>query len=162
MEEITDTGEVINNHISISGANENASYYFAATNYKEKGILMGTEYERNNVNSRNEFKLLYKKLKISQNINLTIARNNTKPLSAFTNAYKQSPIVPVRFDNGRWGVPLRNPTTGLIDINGSDRFNNVGNPVAQLYYTNDQNKDVTLFGSISAELKLSKDFTYKI
>lgn len=160
LNEITDTGEVMNNHVSISGANENASYYFAATNYKEKGILNGTEYERNNVNSRNEFKLLDKKLKISQNINLTIARNNTKPLSAFTNAYKQSPIVPVRFDNGRWGVPLRNPTTGLIDINGSDRFNNVGNPVAQLYYTNDQNKDVTLFGSISAELKLSKDFTY--
>lgn len=160
LEEITDTGEVMNNHISISGGNENASYYFGATNYKEKGILSGTEFERNNANSRNEFKLLDNKLKISQNINLTVARNSTKPVSAFTNAYKQSPIVPVYFDNGRWGVPLRNPTTGLIDINGSDRFNNVGNPVAQLYYTNDQNKDVTLFGSIAAELKLSKDFTY--
>lgn len=160
LDEITDTGEVISNHVSISGANENASYYFAATNYKEKGILIGTEYERNNINSRNEFKLLDNKLKISQNINLTIARNNTKPLSAFTNAYKQSPIVPVYFDNGRWGVPLRNPTTGLIDINGSDRFNNVGNPVAQLYYTNDQNKDITIFGSVAAELKLTRDFAY--
>jgi TonB-linked SusC/RagA family outer membrane protein len=160
LSEITDTGEVMSNHVSISGGNESASYYFGATNYKEKGILTGTEYERNNVNSRNEFKILDGKLKISQNINLTVANNVTKPLSAFTNAYKQSPIVPVYFDNGRWGVPLRNPATGLIDINGSDRFNNVANPVAQLYYTNNKNKDVTLVGSISAELKLTKDFTF--
>ena len=160
LEEITDTGEVISHHVSISGANENASYYLGATNYKEKGILIGTEYERNNVNSRNEFKLLDNKLKISQNINLTVANNTPKPLSAFTNAYKQSPIVPVYFDNGRWGVPLRNPTTGLIDINGSDRFNNVANPVAQLFYTNEKNKDVTISGSIGAELKITKDFAY--
>jgi TonB-linked SusC/RagA family outer membrane protein len=160
LDEITDTGEVMSNHISISGASDNANYYLSATNYKEKGILSGTEYERNNVNSRNEFRLLDDKLKISQNFNLTVANNITKPLSAFTNAYRQSPIVPVYFSNGRWGVPLRNPATGLIDINGSDRFNNVGNPVAQLFYTNDKNKDVTLFGSVSAELKLSKDFAY--
>ncbi|WP_284651982.1 SusC/RagA family TonB-linked outer membrane protein [Flavobacterium terrisoli] len=160
LDEITDTGEVMSNHISISGANENANYYFSATNYKENGILSGTQYERNNANSRNEFKILDGKVKIAQNFNLTVANNRTKPLSAFTNAYKQSPIVPVFFDNGRWGVPIRNPNTGLIDINGNDRFNNVGNPVAQLYYTNDKNKDVTLFGSVSAEFKLTNDFTY--
>lgn len=160
LDQITDTGEVVNHHVGISGGNESASYYFGATNYKEKGILSGTEFERTNVNSRNEFKLLDNKLKISQNINLAVARGITKPLSAFTTAYKQSPIVPVFFDNGRWGVPLRNPTTGLIDINGSDRFNNVGNPVAQLFYDNNQNKNVTLTGSVMAELKLTKDFAY--
>jgi TonB-linked SusC/RagA family outer membrane protein len=160
LEEITDTGEVISNHISISGGNESASYYFGATNYKEKGILSGTEFERSNANSRNEFKILDNKLKVTQNINLTVARNITKPLTAFTNAYRQSPIVPVYFDNGRWGVPLRNPATGTVDINGSDRFNNVANPVAQLYYTNNQNKDVSIVGSVAAELKLTKDFAY--
>ncbi len=160
LEEITETGEVVSNHVSISGANESASYYMGAANYKEKGILSGTEFERTNVNSRNEFKLLNNRLKVSQNINLAISKSITKPLSAFTNAYKQSPIVPVYFENGRWGVPLRNPTTGLIDINGSDRFNNVGNPVAQLFNTNDQNKNVIITGNITAELKLTRDFAY--
>ena len=160
LDEITSTGEVMSHHIAVSGGNETATYYFSATNYKEKGILTGTEYERNNISSRNEFKLLDNKLKISQNINLVVAKNRTKPVSAFTNAYKQSPIVPVYFDNGRWGVPLRNPTTGLIDINGSDRFNNVANPAAQLFYSNDQNKDVAILGSVSAELKLTRNFSY--
>ena len=160
LNEITSNGEVSSNHISLSGGNETANYYFSATNYKEKGILNGTQFERTNVNSRNEFKVLDNILKISPSINLSIVNNTPKPLSAFTNAYKQSPIVPVRFENGRWGVPLRNVDTGVIDINGSDRFNNVGNPAAQLYYTNEQNKNVTLFGSIGAELKILQNLKF--
>jgi TonB-linked SusC/RagA family outer membrane protein len=158
LSEITDTGEVMNHYISLSGGNDNANYYLGITNYKENGILQGSEFDRTNINSRNEFKALDGKLKISPNINLTIAKSNPKPVSAFTNAYKQSPIVPVYFPNGRWGVPLRNPDTGLIDINGSDRFNNVGNPVAQLYYTKQGNKNITISGSMGAELQLTKDF----
>ncbi|WP_294819036.1 SusC/RagA family TonB-linked outer membrane protein [uncultured Flavobacterium sp.] len=154
LDEITDTGEVISNSVSISGAGEHSSYYFSAGNYKEKGILNGSEFERTNVLFKNEIRLLNDKLKISPFVNLTAAKTIVKPVSAFTNAYKQSPIVPVRFDNGRWGAPLRNPATGLIDINGSDRFNTVANPAAQLYYHNEQNKDVTLIGSINAELEI--------
>ena len=73
---------------------------------------------------------------------------------------KQSPIVPVKFDNGRWGVPLRDPSTGQVAINGSDRFNNVGNPAAQLYYTNEKNKNLVLFGNIGAELQLLKELKF--
>lgn len=157
LDEITTLGETVNHFVSLSGGNETANYYLGYTNYSEKGILIGSEFTRNNINSRTEFKVWDDKLKISQNINLAFTNNTPKPLSAFTNAYKQSPIVPVKFENGRWGVPLRNPDTGLIDINGSDRFNNVGNPAAQLFYTNEQNKSFSLLGSIMAELQIHKD-----
>jgi TonB-linked SusC/RagA family outer membrane protein len=160
LDEITDTGEVLNHHISMSGGSENISFYFGATNLKEKGILNGTEFERTNLNSRSEYSFFDKKLKISQSVNFSIVKNTPKPLSAFTNAYKQSPIVPVKFDNGRWGVPLRDPNTGQVDINGSDRFNNVGNPAAQLYYTNEKNKNLVLFGNIGAELQIIKELKF--
>jgi TonB-linked SusC/RagA family outer membrane protein len=154
FDEITQTGEVMNHYLSLAGASENASYYFGVTNYQEKGVLIGTQYERTNVSTRNEFRFLDGKVKINPNINFSIINNIDKPNNAFTTAYKQSPIVPVQFDNGRWGVPLRNTTTGLIDINGSDRFNNVGNPVADLYFTNDKNKEIWLYGSIGAEVTI--------
>lgn len=160
LDEITRTGEVASNHIAVSGSGDNANYYFGVTNYKEKGILEGTNFERTNLSSRTEFKLLDNRLKISQNVNISIVNNTPKPLSAFTNAYKQAPIVPVKFENGRWGVPLRNPLTGQVDINGSDRFNNVGNPAAQLYFTNEQNKNLVLFGSIAAELKILDELKF--
>lgn len=159
LDEITSLGEVVSNFISLSGGNETANYYFGYTNYSEKGILIGTEFRRNNINSRTQFKAFDGKLKISQNINLAFTNNTPKPLSAFTNAYKQAPIVPVKFENGRWGVPLRNPATGQTDINGSDRFNNVGNPAAQLFYTNEQNRNFSLLGSLMAELKVHKNVT---
>lgn len=160
LDEITQTGEVISNTVSVSGANDAANYYFSATNYKEKGILIGTDYQRNNLNSRTEFKALDGKLKIAQNTNLTFVDFTPRPVSAFTNAYKQSPIVPVRFDNGRWGIPLRDPSTGLIDINGSDRFNNVANPVAQLALTNAEGKSIIISGSVSAEMEITKNLKY--
>jgi TonB-dependent starch-binding outer membrane protein SusC len=160
LDEITSVGVVMSNYVSLSGGTENASYYFGATNYKEQGILNGTNFERTNINSRNEFKLWDGRLKITPAVNVSIVNNSPKPLSAFTNAYKQSPIVPVQFSNGRWGVPLRNPSTGLIDINGNDRFNNVGNPVAQLFYTHEQNKNVVFFGSIGAELKIVNELKF--
>ncbi len=160
FDEITRSGEVMNHYLSLAGGSENANYYFGVTNYKEKGILDGTQYERTNVSTRNEFRFLEGKVKVSPNLNFAIINNIDKPASAFTTAYKQSPIVPVRFDNGRWGVPLRNPATGLIDINGSDRFNNVGNPVADLYFTNSKSKDIFLYGSVAAELTLLKSLKY--
>ncbi|AXG73366.1 SusC/RagA family TonB-linked outer membrane protein [Flavobacterium arcticum] len=152
LDEITRTGEVMNNSISLSGASENANYYFAASNYKEKGILNGTAYERTNIISKTDFKALDGKLKITPFFNLSTERTTSKPLSAFTNAYKQSPIMPVKYPNGRWGAPLLNED-GVNDITG-DRYNNVANPAAQLFYTDQQSKAVTLIGSINAELKI--------
>ena len=160
LDEITTVGETASNFISLSGGSETAKYYVGYTNYMEKGILRGADFNRNNINSRTEFKVFDGKLKVSQNLNLAITRSTQKPLSAFTNAYKQSPIVPVKFDNGRWGVPLRNPATGLIDINGSDRFNNVANPAAQLFYANEQNRSLSILGSVMAELQLHKDLKF--
>ena len=113
IDEITTLGETQNHFISLSGGNETAKYYFGYTNYAEKGILIGSEFKRNNINSRTEFKALDGLLKVSQNVNLSFTNTTSKPLSAFTNAYKQSPLVPVKYENGRWGAPLRNPTTKI-------------------------------------------------
>lgn len=158
LDEITRTGEVTSNSVSISGAGEMVSYYLGVSNYTEKGILLGADFKRNNLLNKNEYKFS-DKFKVTQLVSLSIADNNPKPLSAFTNAYKQSPIVPVRYANGRFGAPLLNTTTGLADLSGQ-RFNNVANPVAQLFYTNQKNKNVTLLGGLNAELQLFKNIKF--
>lgn len=152
LDEITDTGEVISNNISLSGAGDNATYYFGASNYKEKGILKGTEYERTNIISKNEFRLFNDKIKVSPFFNLSIDHSTPKPLSAFTNAYKQSPIMPVKYSSGRWAGPFLNDL-GLNDMSGT-RYNDVANPAAQLYYYNQQNKNVNLIGAVNVEAQI--------
>ncbi len=160
LDEITRTGQVINNTVSISGGGEHTSVYFSVTNYKEEGILKGTGFERTNILNKNEYLMFDDKFKVTNFFNLAIENNTPKPLSAFTNAYKQAPIVPVRFPNGRYGMPIRNTTTGLIDPSGSDRFNNVDNPVAQLDLANAENRGVALTASVGAEYKITDWLKY--
>jgi TonB-linked SusC/RagA family outer membrane protein len=160
LDAITRTGEVMSHYVSISGGTDTVNYYFGVTNYQEKGILDGTEYERTNLNSRNSYNLFGDFIKISQNVNVTLGKTTPKPVSAFTNAYKQAPIVPIRFDNGRWGQPLRDPSTGMVSIDGSDRFNTVANPVAQLANSHDQSKNVILSGSVAADINFTKDLKF--
>ncbi|HYD92293.1 MAG TPA: SusC/RagA family TonB-linked outer membrane protein [Flavobacterium sp.] len=152
LDVITDTGDVMSNTVSLSGAGENASYYFSASNYKENGILNGSGYERTNVLSKTEFRMLDDRFKVTPFVNLSVGKTIVKPLSAFTNAYKQSPIMPVRYPNGRWGQPFVNDE-GFNDMSGI-KYNNVANPAAQLFYHNEQNKDVVLIGSVNTELKI--------
>jgi TonB-linked SusC/RagA family outer membrane protein len=158
LDEITRRGEVTNNAVSIAGGGENVTYYLSLSHYTEKGILDGTEYKRTNIISRNDYQVS-DRIKVTQSFNVSIANNIPKPLSAFTNAYKQSPIIPVRYPTGQFGMPLVNPDTGLNDISGNV-MNNVGNPVAQLYYSHEKNRNLTLFGSLGAELQIIKDLKF--
>ncbi len=158
LEEITNIGTFSNNSISISGAGENNNFLLSASNFKENGILRGTEFERNNITSKNEFKLFDSKLKITQFLNFSNIRNTPKPNSAFTNAYKQSPIMPVYYPNGQFAWPFRNEN-GINDVLGI-KYNDIGNPVAQLEYTNNAIKSFVLLGSIKADLFLTDNFTF--
>lgn len=159
LDEITRTGITTNHSLSLSGGEENVNYYFGASRYTEKGILQGNDYNRTNVISKNEYWLFNKALKISQTVNISATNNTPEPLSAFTAAYKQAPIMPVKYDNGKWGMPFLDTNTGQIGLTG-EKFNNVPNPVAMLGYDIEKNRDVTLFGNVGAELKISKQLKF--
>ncbi len=159
LSEITRTGITTNNAISLSGGSENANYYFGASRYTEKGILKGTDYDRTNILSKNDYRLFNDRLKILQSINISVANNAPKSASAFTSAYKQAPMMPVKYDNGKWGMPFLDTSTGLIGTTG-EKFNNVANPVAMLGYTTEKNRNVTLTGSVGAEIKILNELKF--
>lgn len=159
LDEITRTGFTSNNSLSLSGGEENVNYYFGLSRYTEEGILKGTDYNRTNVISKNEYRLFNSRLKITQTFNVSVTNNVPKPLSAFTAAYKQTPIMPVKYADGKWGMPFLDSETSQIGITG-DKFNNVPNPVAMLGYNDEKNKNVTLFGTVGAEIKIYKDLKF--
>jgi TonB-linked SusC/RagA family outer membrane protein len=159
LEEITTTGNVSNNNISISGANETTTYSLGASHYNEDGILLGTNYKRTNLYNKIEYSIAGDRVKLRNFINLSTSKKTPKPLSAFTNAYKQSPIMPVVYPNGRWGAPWINSTTGLNDYSGI-RYNNVANPVAQLFNTSEQSKYTTIIGSLGLDAKIIDDLVF--
>ncbi|HAU51661.1 MAG TPA: SusC/RagA family TonB-linked outer membrane protein, partial [Sphingobacterium sp.] len=133
-DELIKTGTVFNNAVNISGGTEKVDYFVSANNFTENGILDGSKYVRNTIRNNNIYKFLDNRLKFTQNLNLTVTNATPKPNGAFTTAYKQSPLVPVMYDNGRYGKGIVNQTTGVVGYERNPgeivgNINSIGNPV---------------------------------
>ena len=152
FDEITRTGIYSQNNISVGGSSNAVKYFFSAGLYDEKAILNDLDYKRITLRNNNEIKIS-DRLSITQSINMGITESNPKPLSAFTNAYKQSPIVPVYFSSGKYGVPFVGDN-GFASETGSS-FNNVGNPVAQLNFFNEEQNNFNLQGGLTLNYKIT-------
>ncbi|MCG9793621.1 SusC/RagA family TonB-linked outer membrane protein [Flavobacterium algicola] len=157
LDAVTRTGTYSQNNVSLSGSSENIKYFFSAGNYEEKAVLDGLNYSRFTFRNNNEYRIS-DKLKITQNLSFTSANSAPKPLDAFTSAYKQSPIVPVRFSNGSYGVSFVG-SDGTAGTAGSS-FNNVGNPVAQLDYTDEEQRSITLQGGLKLDYDISSSLKF--
>ena len=157
FKEITRTGIYNQHNLAISGASESVKYFFSASNYDEQSILRGTDFNRTTIRTNNEFKIS-KGITLSQNFSVAFTKTTPKPLGAFTTAYKQSPMVPVYYPSGQFGLPVVN-TGGMIDYSGS-RFNNVGNPVSQLFFNNEQNKNTLMQGGLKLDVDIFKGLKF--
>ncbi len=157
FDEITRTGTYQQNNVSVSGSSETIKYFFSVGNYEEDGILNGLTYGRTTFRNNNEFKIS-KKITLNQNFSLSSTQSTPKPFDAFTNAYRQSPIIPVRFDNGQYGVPFLG-ANGFADTTGS-QFNNVGNPVAQLDFFDEQQRSIMLQGGLKLDYEIIESLKF--
>ena len=154
---ITRTASYKQNNLSVSGSSETVKYFFSIGNYEEKAILNGLDYSRFTFRNNNEYKIS-KKLTLNQNLSFSYANSTPKPLSAFTSAYKQSPIVPIQYSNGQYGVSFVG-NDGFASPTGSS-FNNVGNPVAQLGFFNEKQKSLTLQGGLKLDYEIIKSLKF--
>lgn len=154
------TGSVFNNAVNLSGGSERIDYFLSFNNFTEKGLLDNSKFARNTIRNNNTYKFLEGKLKFNQNINLTFTENTPKPLGVFNSAYRQSPLVPIMYPNGRYGVPFINKTTGVVNYEGKTgdeigALNSIGNPVYELIRNNELQKSTTLQGGFEGEYKIA-------
>jgi len=157
FDEITNLGNYSSNNLSLSGSSEKINYLFSLNYYDEEGVLDGLKYNRFTFRNNNDYKIS-DKVKIIQTLSISTSKSTPKPLSAFTSAYKQSPLVPVKYPNGKWGMPIigadgQASTTGAL-------FNNVGNPVSQLSFFTEEQQNLLLQGSLALEYKIINELKF--
>jgi len=164
-DELLQTGIVTNNVVSLSGGSDVVDYFFSYNNFTEKGITDGAKYTRNTIRNNNTYKFFDNKLKLSQTLNISFANDRTKPLSAFDAAYRQSPLVPVQYENGRYGRPIYNKTTGEAtyvvgagQVGG--KLNDTGNPVYENKMQEQYNKNLSIQGGLQAEYQIFSDLKF--
>lgn len=158
-DELVQTGSVSNHTISIAGGSDDINYFFSVNRFDEEGLLDGQKYERTNIRNNNDY-ILTDRLKLVQSLSISVSKNKPKPLSAFNYAYRQSPLVPVKYENGAWGGSYLNRNSRIATYEGNpgdiiDQYNNVGNPVAAVYFHHEDQENITAQGRLSAEYSLT-------
>jgi len=159
-DELTSLGHFNNNVISLSGGSKIADYFFSYNYYDEDGVLDNQKYQRSTIRNNNVFKFFNDRLKFNENMNISFSNENPKQYGAFDEAYRQSPLVPTKYSNGRYGVPFVNTTTGVVGYDGSatdviGSLNSVGNPLLTTDNYNENKKNLTIQGGIEGEFKLT-------
>ncbi len=159
-DELIETGLTTNNVVSLSGGTKVIDYFFSYNFYDEKGILDAQNYQRTTIRNNNNYKFFDERLTFKQNLNISFANEDVKPYSVFNDAYRQSPLTPAYYPNGRYGTSFVNRTTGVVGYEGAEgevigKLNSIGNPLFSLANANERNKTLTLQGGIEGEFKIT-------
>lgn len=133
---------IMSHQISASGATKMATYYVGLGYFKQKGIVDKSGYERITMKLNNTYNLT-KFFKVGNNITLSPFKQDNAPGVTFQ-AYRAWPILePYRADGSFAAVP------------------GVGNPLADIEYTNNYEKGLRAVGNIFAEANFFESFTAK-
>lgn len=159
-DELIKTGIFTNNLVSLSGGSKTVDYFFSYNFYDEGGILNDQNYQRTTIRNNNVYKFYDDRLKFSQNLNISFENEDVVTFGGFDNAYKQSPLVPVRNADGSYGRARVNKTTGIVQEQGAPgdiigNLNSIGNPVFTTDRQNQRQNTITIQGGIEGEFKLT-------
>lgn len=159
-DELIKTGITTNNVVSLQGGGNVIDYYLSYNYYDESGILDGQNFQRTTIRNNNLYKFYDDRLRFTQTLNISFSNERKKPLGAFNEAYRQSPLVPVQYANGAYGRPFVNKTTGIVGYDGAatdniGALNSIGNPMYSVNAANEKEKTVTIQGGFEGEFKIT-------
>jgi len=136
---------VTSHQISATGATKTTQYYVGLGYFKQGGIIDKSNYERITLKLNNVYSLT-KFLKLGNNLTFSPYKQQNAPNVTYQ-VYRALPVIspylPDSLGGGFAGVP------------------GVGNPLADLSYSNNYNKGIRAVGNFFLEAKFLKHFTFK-
>ena len=127
---------------SASGATESTQYYVSMGYFKQEGIVDKSSYERVTFKLNNTYSLT-KNIKLGNFITVTPYKQQNAPNVTYS-AYRARPDLAPYNQDGSFAEVF-----------------NVGNPLADLAYSNNYNKGVRGVGNLFAEATIMKNFKAK-
>jgi TonB-linked SusC/RagA family outer membrane protein len=135
------TAPIQSHQFSISGATSKSQYYMSIGYFKQDGIISKSNYERISLKLNNTYNLS-DHVKVGNNITISPYNSQSAPNVTYQ-VYRAWPTLPAYYTDGTFGaVP------------------GVGNPLADLYYSNNFNKGVRAVGNLFLEATFLKSFTF--
>lgn len=143
QDQIFRTAPIQNYQVSASGSSAKSQYYFGIGYFRQDGIIPKSNYERLTIKLNNVYHFS-KNIRVGNNITLSPNQSQNTAGSAVFGAYRAQPVVSPRQPDGSYS-----PVLG------------VGNPLADIEYTNSYGKDLRIVGNIYGEVDFLNAFTFK-
>ncbi|MDB5247544.1 MAG: SusC/RagA family TonB-linked outer membrane protein [Segetibacter sp.] len=136
--------------VSASGGSEFSKFYFSAGYTKQEGILRGSSFDRLNLRINSSHNIT-NAIRVGQNLSASVAKY--KQISEFDfgsvlgNTLTANPEVRAKNPDGTWGF---SPTSL-----------NSANPLATIFYTNNDTRRPVLNGNVYADVTVIKDLVFR-
>ena len=136
--------------VSASGGSEFSKFFFSAGYTKQEGIIRGSGFDRVNLRINSSHNIT-PAIRLGQNLSASVA--NYQQFLEFNfgsilgNTLTANPELPVKNPDGSWGT---SPTS----LNSS-------NPLASIYYNNDETRRPVLNGNVYADITVLKDLVFR-
>jgi TonB-linked SusC/RagA family outer membrane protein len=136
------TASVQNHQFSITGATKLTQYYVGIGIFVQDGIIDKSNYNRFTLKLNNTYNLT-PHLKLGNNLTIAPYKQENAPNVTYS-VYRAQPLLKPYYDDGSYAVVY-----------------NVGNPLADLSYSNNFGKGIRGVGNIFAEATFLKSFTLR-
>ncbi|WP_211221677.1 SusC/RagA family TonB-linked outer membrane protein [Spirosoma panaciterrae] len=143
------TGPIQNYSLAYSGGTDKSDYYVSGSMLNQQGIIINTAYKRYaiqfNTNNR-----VFSWLKFGNNLTLN---HDEKPSGSYDvrNAMAANPALPIYNADGSYAGPVGQPQW----------VGDVTNPIAQATLVQNNTMGYNILGSLYAEIKFLRDFTFR-
>ena len=131
-----------NHQISASGSSDRIQYYLSLGYFGQDGIIPKSSFSRITVKLNNTYHLS-KVFRLGNNITIAPFTQQNAPNVTYS-VYRAQPVLEPFYPDGSFGVVL-----------------NVGNPLADLEYSNNFRKGIRGVGNLFAEATIAKDFIFR-
>ncbi len=139
---IFDAAPIQNHQISVSGSSERGDYYVSLGYFQQSGIIEGSNFERITLKLNNTYRL-NSNFKFGNNITIAPYNQQVAPNATFA-VYRAQPLLEPFYEDGSFGVVY-----------------NVGNPLADIEYTDNYNSGIRVVGNVFAEALISNSLILK-
>lgn len=143
-------------NLTFSNGNEHGRSMFSIGYYNNEGIMKETFMKRLSVRANSEYNFFDDRLRVGENLSISYTDKDNQTVGGEGNAsavmwnvLRSHPLTPVYDNDGGWGGPVN----GMSDVH---------NPLRQLVDNSENStKNLRLFGNAFAEVKLTKDLTFR-
>lgn len=130
------TAAIHNHRASISGATDNTNYYMGMSYFKQEGVIEKSSFERITLRLNNEYRI-NEQLRFGHNVTLAPQWQQNTAGGVVFSAYRAQPVIRPYNDDG-----------SFAEVPG------VGNPLADIEYSNNFERRLRTVGNLYAELDI--------